>query len=84
MNEMLCYFLGAVHKLCHPGRGREGVGQMLTLDDMAERGGQGKTDRLTPHLGGVGGNVKSESKVAITLTLNVLLGCHKCLKECLK
>ena len=26
--------LGAVHKLRHPGRGREGVGQMLTLDDM--------------------------------------------------
>ena len=46
---------------------------MLTLDDMGGRGGRGKTDRLTQHLG-VGGNVKSEIKVAITLTLNVLLG----------
>ena len=48
---------------------------MLTLDDMG-RGGQGKTDRLTQHLG-LGGNVKSESKVATTLTLNVLLGMPK-------
>ena len=37
------------------------------------RGDQGKTDRLTQYLV-VGGNEKSESKVAITLTLNVLLG----------
>ena len=40
---------------------------------MGERGGQGKTDRLTQHLG-MGGNEKSERKVAITLTLNDLLG----------
>ena len=48
---------------------------MLTLDDMGGREGQGKTDRLTQHMGGGGGgNAKSERKVAKTLTLNVLLG----------
>ena len=73
--QVFFYNLGAVHKLRHPGRWREGVGQMLTLDDMRGRGDQGKTDRLTH--GGCGGNVKSESKLAITLTLNVLLGMPK-------
>ena len=36
----LDHTLGAVHKIRHPGRGREGVGQMLTLDDMGEGGVQ--------------------------------------------
>ena len=37
--------LGAVHKLRHPGRGREGVCQMLTLDDMGE-GGSPKRSKI--------------------------------------
>ena len=51
--------LRAVHILCHPSRGREGVSQMLTLADMGGRGGQGKNDRMTQHGGRGGGGEQS-------------------------